>query len=483
MSAFSGAKWMPASLDQFLADLGRLHGGRFSDVVNRVCSGTGPADVVRLAHELVRIQALTSYQAAALYQGKGRGLVVGPYVLLDKIGRGGMGIVFKAVHRQLGAVVALKVLPPSLVWRNRAVVKRFRREAKALARIQHPNIVSCFEHVKEADGVYYLVMEYVEGRDLKSLVESTGVLPVRQAVECLLQAAKGLQCAHSLGIIHRDIKPANLMLDRRNTVRILDFGLSRVAQPEPWLLEGSHEAATRAIHGTIPYMSPEQARDSTKADARSDIYSLGCTLHFLLTARPPYRGRTWSEMFLAHRQAPIPSLRATRPKVPDYLDDLFRRMLAKNPADRPRTMGAVIASIELSIAELGDRPSSSQTIPVRCPDEPEVEPAVNLDDLEIEGPAASRHEEVYYTGRRLRPPGKSWSFTTLARYLLLAGALIVALILLIEWVLSGARGAEPATTATGDADHGLLSAPCPPGLLAASYVAAPLTSTAIKGAR
>jgi serine/threonine protein kinase len=355
---------------------------------------------------------------------------------------------------------------------NRAVVEQFRREAEALARVQHPNIVGVFEHVREAGGVYYLVMEHVEGRDLKSLVETTGVLPVGQAIDCLLQTAKGLQCAHALQIIHRDIKPANLLLDRAGKVRILDFGLAQITQADPWLLSQGDDAASGAILGTISYMSPEQGMDSAKVDARSDIYSLGCTLHFLLTGHPPYRARTASELFRAHRRAPIPSLKAARPSVPGYLDDLFRRMLAKDPANRPRTMGAVVASIELAMAELRAGPPSSHTIPVRRPDEPAIEPAVNFDDLEIECPAPGRPKETYYTGRRLRPPGESWSLTTLARYLLLAGALIVALILLIEWVLFGARGAEPATTATGDADHGLLSAPGPPGLFVASYVAA-----------
>src|SRR5262249_26287882 len=159
------------------------------------------------------------------------------------------------------------------------------------------NIVSVFEHVREVDGVYYVVMEYVEGRDLKFLVEKMGVFPVAQAIEYLLQAAKGLQVAHSLKIIHGDIKPANLMLDRtNNTVRILNLGVARVLHPDPWLHDQGEDATTRAVMETIPYIAPEQATDSEKADARSDIYSLGCTLHFLLTGRPPYRGRTWSEM-------------------------------------------------------------------------------------------------------------------------------------------------------------------------------------------
>jgi serine/threonine protein kinase len=242
------------------------------------------------------------------------------------------------------------------------------------------------------------------------------------------------------------------MLDHTNTVRILHFGLARVLLPDPWGLDEGDGAASRAVLGTIPYMSPEQTTDSTRADARSDIYSLGCTLHFLLTGRPPYSGRTWSEMYLAHRQAPIPSLKAVRPSVPDYLEDLFRQMLAKDPGDRPRTMAEVNAKIELALGELRAKSPSSQTIPVR-PDEPDesaVKSTVNLESLEIEGRAKSRRKEIYYTGRRLKPPDGPLNFTLLARYLLLTGALIVALIILIELFLRNARGVEPLPADTED---------------------------------
>jgi serine/threonine protein kinase len=413
----------------------------------------GSPDVARVTHEPVRIPVLTPYQAAALRQGKGKGLFVGSYEVLDGIGTGGMGKVFKAVHREFRAIVALKVLPPSFARRKPAVVERFRREAEALAGLRHPNIVRCLEPVKEVDGVYYLVMEYVEGRDLGFLVEKRGVFTVEQAIACLLQAAKGLQFAHSSQIIHRDIKPANLILDRTNKVRILDFGLARVVKPD-WLVhEEGDGTSTGAILGTIAYMAPEQALDSKRANARSDIYSLGCTLHFLLTGRPPYTGNTWAEMFLAHRESPIPSLKAARPTVPDHLEDLFKRMLAKDPADRPPTMASVIASIELALSKSPAGPSSSQTIPSPRLDEPEeseFKPLVSLEDLEIECPVKSRRKVIYYTGPRLRLPDGPLDLTLLARYLLLTGALIVAIIILIELFLDNARGAEPVTADTED---------------------------------
>jgi serine/threonine protein kinase len=445
-----------ATLEQFLAELRLMDPAAHSETVSWLSAGKRPPDLAEVARELVRNKLLTRYQAAAIYQGKGKGLLVGPYVVLDKLGRGGMGMVFKACHRDHRRIVALKILPPSFPRENPAIVERFRREAEALARARHPNIVCCLEQVREVDGAYYLVMEYVEGKDLKFLVERYGAFPVHQAIDCLLQAAKGLQVAHSLRIIHRDIKPANLMLDHRGTVRILDFGLARMILSDSWIQDEG--TATGAIMGTIPYMAPEQACDSKRADARSDIYSLGCTLHFLLTGRPPYNGNTWTEMFLAHRESPIPSLKVARPKIPDHLEGLFRRMLAKDPEDRPRTMASVIASIELAWEEARARPWSSQDIPVPRPEEPDddAEPFFDLQDLKIELPPRKRPKEYYYVGRRLKPPEKI-RIRLLAKYLVLAGLATVAVILILEllfWVNAQEPGPpDPAAEGQAVAQH------------------------------
>jgi serine/threonine protein kinase len=451
MIALSGAESMPASLDQFLAALRLLHRDRFDGLVNRLATENGTANVVGVAHELVRNKVLTPYQAAALCQGKGKELLVGPYEVLDRSGPGGMGMVYKAVHRKRRTIVALKVLPPSFARRSQAVVDRFRREAELLAGINHPNIVCYLEPVKVVDGVYYLVLEYVEGADLRSLVETKGRFPVAQAIECLLQTAKGLQVAHSRKIIHRDIKPANLMLDRTNTIRILDFGLARVMPLDEWLPVVDDETASRAMLGTIPYMAPEQATDPETADARSEIYSLGCTLHFLLTDRPPYPYRTRPELVLAHRQAPIPSLKAARPTVPDHLDDFFRQMLAKDPADRPQTMTAVVAELENALDKVRARPSSSHIIPIRPPDEPnpaDFKSRFRVEAPKREGRAKSRRKEKRYLGDRLRPPLRPRDFIPLAKYLVLTVALIVVLIILIELLLLKARGAKPVLAST-----------------------------------
>ena len=176
-----------------------------------------------LARALVRQGKLTPYQAGALLQGKQRGLQIGPYVVLDKLGSGGMGTVLKARHRDGGPEIALKLLLPS-ASKHPDLVARFRREAEVMDRIKHPNVVSC-RAIDSHGGLYYLVMEYVKGRDLQRIIRSDGPMKVRGAIECIIQAARGLLAAHEHGIVHRDIKPANLLLDTQRTVRVLDLGL------------------------------------------------------------------------------------------------------------------------------------------------------------------------------------------------------------------------------------------------------------------
>jgi eukaryotic-like serine/threonine-protein kinase len=307
-----------------------------------------------IARELVRAGVLTRYQAAAVYQDKTKGLFIGRYLVLDKIGTGGMGMVFKARHRDHDVVVALKLMPPSFA-EKRDAVNRFLREADTLACLNHPNIVSPFE-VSEVNGVHYLAMGLAEGRDLKKLIVAKGPLPVRQAIDCFLQTARGLLAAHSQGIIHRDVKPDNLVLDAQGTLRVLDFGLARVESQDPFA-GGAGKSLTESgtLMGTVDYLSPEQAYDSKNADARSDIYSLGCTIYYVLTGRPPFEAVSLMARLLAHRENEVPSLRAARPGVPKALDSLCRRMMAKDPANRPKTMAWVIAALEKVQDELGEK--------------------------------------------------------------------------------------------------------------------------------
>src|SRR5262249_1682644 len=235
----------------------------------------------------------TSFQANLLLQGRGSELVLGSYILLARIGEGGMGEVFKARHRRLGRIVALKVIRQTRLA-NPAAVQRFEREMKAVCQVTHPNVVNAID-ADDADGKLFIAMELVDGIDLGKLVASSGPLGVAEACEYARQIAVGLDACHARGLIHRDIKPSNLLLTyepdtsgagtgRRPVVKIFDLGLARIdaagsEQPVPRL------TMMGKIVGTPDYLAPEQARDSHHVDGRADLYSLGCTLFFLLTGK------------------------------------------------------------------------------------------------------------------------------------------------------------------------------------------------------
>jgi serine/threonine protein kinase/WD40 repeat protein len=307
--------------------------------------------VLGLSRALVSAGKLTAYQAAAIYQKKSRGLLIGNYVILDKLGQGGMGVVFKARHRRLGRVGALKILPPSFA-RDHQAVMRFRREVEAAGRLKHPNVVAAVD-ADEDRGVHFLVMEYVEGRDLDRVVGERGPMPVAQAIDCMIQAARGLEAAHAEGIVHRDIKPANLMVDAAGTVRVLDLGLARLVDAaNPFgKAAGARLTESGMYMGTIDFMAPEQAEDSHRVDHRADIYSLGCTLFYLLNGRAPFDGATVLKRLMAHMERPAPSLRTQRPEVPASLEAIYQKMMAKSPADRPASMTELISLLESSKAD------------------------------------------------------------------------------------------------------------------------------------
>ncbi len=318
----------------------------------------------------MRERRLTEYQAGAILQGKSRGLAIGNYLILDKLGKGGMGLVFKALHRRLKRVVALKVLPPSFA-REDAAVFRFHREVEAVAKLGHPNIVAAFD-ADEFNGLHFFAMELVEGNDLHSLVKTDGPMSADQAIECLTQAAQGLKAAHEKGIYHRDIKPPNLMLDSNGTVKILDLGLARM-EKEAEVLFGLAETdpgltIPGGMMGTVSFMPPEQAVDASAADHRSDIYSLGCTFYFLLTGTPPYSGATLMECVAAHREHPIPQLRDVWPETPPYLDSMLQRMLAKEPEDRYQSINALLDDLKACRAAVPEVHPNLPAIAVPIPD-------------------------------------------------------------------------------------------------------------------
>ncbi|HEY8505592.1 MAG TPA: serine/threonine-protein kinase [Gemmataceae bacterium] len=310
-----------------------------------------------VARSLVEQGLLTRFQAERLLVGLTQGFFLGQYLILDEIGKGGMGRVFKARHQTMGRIVALKILAAKLTDTPRAR-ELFQREVLAAARLVHPNIVTAYD-ANESGGRHFLVMEFVDGPNLQELVRKKGPLPVGQACDIIRQAAAGLQYAHELGMVHRDIKPSNILLQPEtrpnrppsSTAKILDFGLARLGEPgslsDPALsASDSFQTPPHTVTGTPDYLSPEQARNIHSADGRSDLYSLGCTFYYLLTGRVPFPGGTAMEKLIRHgTEEPVP-LEQLRADVPRSVALIVRRMMAKDPARRYATADDLIADLQ-----------------------------------------------------------------------------------------------------------------------------------------
>lgn len=341
---------MSISIQELLKNLtesGLLSDDEISTIHDSVNSRADIRSAESFARELVRQNRLTKLQAAAVLKGKTRNLVFGEYVVLEKVGSGGMGQVFKARHRPTGKLVAVKVLSADAV-KNRRLIERFKKEARAVARLKHPNIVRAYEAGK-INRIRYLVMEYVEGENMLARVKRKGPLPVDECIRSILEAARGLDYAHQKGVIHRDIKPSNLLRDRlTGRVKVLDMGLARVDEADE---DEVRLTMPGQMLGTARFMSPEQVEDARKADVRSDIYSLGCTLYFLMRSKAPYSGETVAHTLMAHVSSPIPDLCQKRPDAPEWLGEIFKKMLAKKPRDRFQTMGELVQSIQHHLGE------------------------------------------------------------------------------------------------------------------------------------
>lgn len=273
---------------------------------------------------------------------------LGPYTLVSKIGKGGMGCVYLARHVRLGKLVALKTLPP---WNraNASAIARFEQEMAAIGKLRHPNIISATDAGNDK-GCHYLVMEYIRGNDLARLLRERSPLGISDVCEMGRQVALALACLQEHSLVHRDIKPSNLLLGEDGVLRVLDFGLAGFRTSSQ---DEDHLTASGFVMGTGDFIAPEQTIDSHKVDTRADIYSLGCTLYALFAGKPPFSGPSFDNFYKkvqAHQSEPIPPLRKHRPEMPDELLALIDRMLVKDPKDRIASPGEV-ASILLTFTQ------------------------------------------------------------------------------------------------------------------------------------
>jgi response regulator RpfG family c-di-GMP phosphodiesterase len=345
------------SLEQFLQNLteSKLVGEHELPPFLAERPDLGEDDAPLLADALVARGLLNDYQARRVLAGQTFGLVLGNYRILNRIGSGGMGVVYKAEHIHMKRTVALKVLAIEEEETRAVFLERFTSEMQALAVLRHPNIVLAFDAGEveipggERKVLRYLVMEYVQGKDLEQYVLEHGALPIPLACDYIRQAANGLRHAHEHGLIHRDIKPSNLLVtvddDRDNTgsptrgqIKILDFGLARLCR--------HRHTEAHSLVGTVDYMAPEQARDARAVDIRADIYALGGTLHWLLTAQKPFPlDRPIVEELLARQHESPTPVRSLRPEVPEGLEQVLGRMMARDPAERMSSPVAVLAAL------------------------------------------------------------------------------------------------------------------------------------------
>lgn len=338
-----------------------------------------------LAKWLVDRKLLTRWQAEELLAGR-KDFFLQKYKLLEKVGSGANGTVYKAEQTGMGRIVALKVMPDELAKKPEHVA-RFRQETRLAAQLHHSHVIAAYD--AECDGeTHFLVMEYLEGRDLNQWINEYHPLPVRWSCECIRQAAIGLQYAHEQGLVHRDIKPGNLLVagktpDDRPLLKVLDMGFARNTNEEG----GVRITKAWQIFGTPDYMSPEQAESTLDADIRSDIFSLGVTLFKLLTGTLPFSGQTPVQKLLARANRDAPRVSSLRPDIPPALDNVVAKMLARNIKQRFQTPGEVVEALaafawegkgvaekdnRLTIQDIDQDAATVQTVQVADPGEPSV---------------------------------------------------------------------------------------------------------------
>ena len=282
-----------------------------------------------MGNGLQKQKIVTRWHCEKLLQGKYKGFFLGKYKLLGHIGSGGMSSVYLAEHMKMHDLRAVKVLPQSKLGKS-SYLARFQQEAKAIASLNHPNVVRAFD-IDNEGNTHYIVMEYVNGDDLQTIVKKRGALPFDMVANYMAQAARGLQHSHEVGLIHRDVKPANLLINQDGQVKLLDLGLALFADDAQASLTMDFNDK---VLGTADYLAPEQALNSHQVDHRADLYGLGCTMYFLLTGNPPFPDGTIAQRIAKHQKVMPKEIRKIRPDCPGELEGICWKLLQKDPKFR-----------------------------------------------------------------------------------------------------------------------------------------------------
>lgn len=372
---------------------------------------------------------------------------LGKYIILEEIGRGGMGAVYKARDVELDRIVAIKVLSPYLVGEPR-LVQRFIREARLAANLDHPNIVTIYDIGGEG-GYYYFAMKYLDGRPLKDILAERGPLPLEEVVSVTQQLASALDYAHEQTLVHRDIKPGNVMITSEGHVTLTDFGLAKVA--ETLKLTASGEAI-----GTLEYMSPEQARGDVQKE--SDIYSLGVIIYEMLAGRLPFQGNNQATLLYQHLHDPPPSLQQWRPDAPPQIDQIIQKAMAKEPAERYATAGELSRDLEDAI-RTSWLPSASR-LPAKA--EGRTSPDAPRGIAPRPRPKLSRSLRAALAAIAIPPFLRRWGWVILTAAVVLAGLTVGAILFFGD--RQGPNGPDlgPAAPASGYFFPLVIKSPPPP---------------------
>jgi len=356
----------PTTLPEFL-DLVRrsslLPDAKLDEVIERHrIHGTLPPTIDPFAALLVRESLLTFFQAKQLKLGRYKRFTIGSkYRLLELIGAGGMGAVYLCEHTLMKRLVALKVLPVEKLD-DPSSLERFHREARAVAALDHPNIVRAYD-IDQHEKLHFLVMEYVDGNSLQDIIARHGPMDPIRAAHYMAQSAVGLQHAHELGMVHRDVKPGNLLLDRTGVIKVLDMGLARFFNKQQDSVTEKYD--DKCVLGTADYLSPEQAVSST-VDIRADIYSLGGTFYYMLTGQTPFPDGTIAAKLVAHQSRDPKAVEEYRADVPEAIIEVLHRMMAKEPEDRYQEPIEVAEALA-EWADLPMEPPPAKEMPGLCP--------------------------------------------------------------------------------------------------------------------